>query len=194
MARKKSPEQYAEVWESLMRYNLIKPEQVKSLEDLKYWLKENERKILEEKRMRGEKVGKPRITDKLAEALYENVPEVRELVESNAGEYFEKVSAQIEKARTIPQLIKIDIDYGYPSKITQKLEEKKKEKLEELLAKIRAGRERRRREMIRLWREEGLRLTKEELRVRGIRSVGRLMRDYFLTREEAEEVLKRRYE
>jgi len=194
MARKKSPEQYAEVWESLMRYRLIKPEQVKSLEDLKYWLKENERKILEEKRMRGEKVGKPRITDKLAEALYENVPEVRELVESNAGEYFEKVSAQIEKARTIPQLIKIDIDYGYPSKITQKLEEKKKEKLEELLAKIRAGRERRRREMIRLWREEGLRLTKEELRVRGIRSVGRLMRDYFLTREEAEEVLKRRYE
>ena len=185
MARKKSPEQYAEVWESLMRYRLIKPEQVKSLEDLKYWLKENEKR----------KIGKVlRMTDKLAEALYENVPEVRELVESNAGEYFEKVSAQIEKARTIPQLIKIDIDYGYPSKITQKLEEKKKEKLEELLAKIRAGRERRRREMIRLWREEGLRLTKEELRVRGIRSVGRLMRDYFLTREEAEEVLKRRYE
>ena len=49
MARKKSPEQYAEVWESLMRYNLIKPEQVKSLEDLKYWLKKMKEKYLKKK-------------------------------------------------------------------------------------------------------------------------------------------------
>ena len=184
---------YSEVWESLMRYDLIKPEQVTSLEDLKSRLKENEKKILKEKKKEGKKVGKPRITDKLAEALYENVPEVVELVKEN-NPYCREVLKQIEKARTIPALHKIDIDYTQPKSITELLEDEKKEKLKELLAKIKAGRERRRREVIRLWREEGLRLTKEELKVRGIRSVGRLMRDYFLTREEAEEVLKRRYE